>query len=204
MIALLGCGDRSETSDKTVETKNLEYYNPTALIEAAELKTAIDSSDPIQIIDFRDAEDYLNGHIPTAININRIDVVDTNAVTLDLIADRSTVEEVLQKKGISADNRIIIYDDKASCYAARLWWVLNSYGLENISLLNGGYTAWINLKQELERVDGAKRVELAASDFRFPESTNPKFVDVPFILEILDDKDWIIVDARSIEEYTGT
>jgi len=44
--------------------------------------------------------------------------------------------------GISADSHVIIYDDKTGANAAaRAWWMLRSFGLKNIQVLDGGIQA---------------------------------------------------------------
>ncbi|MGG7439679.1 sulfurtransferase [Chryseobacterium arthrosphaerae] len=47
--------------------------------------------------------------------------------------------ETLADLGISEDSHIIVYDDKnGSNAAARAWWMLKSFGLENVQVLDGG------------------------------------------------------------------
>lgn len=50
--------------------------------------------------------------------------------------------ETLADLGISEDSHIIVYDDKnGSNAAARAWWMLKSFGLENVQVLDGGMQA---------------------------------------------------------------
>ena len=44
--------------------------------------------------------------------------------------------------GIEAATTVVIYDDAASMFAARLWWCLRYYGHEKVSILDGGWHKW--------------------------------------------------------------
>lgn len=47
--------------------------------------------------------------------------------------------ETVSRLGISADSHVIIYDDKNGANAAaRAWWMLRSFGLKNVQVLDGG------------------------------------------------------------------
>jgi len=48
--------------------------------------------------------------------------------------------EILSSLGISGDSHLVIYDDKnGSNAAARAWWMLKSFGFENVQVLDGGF-----------------------------------------------------------------
>jgi thiosulfate/3-mercaptopyruvate sulfurtransferase len=50
--------------------------------------------------------------------------------------------ETLSNLGIAENSHIIVYDDKnASNAAARAWWMLRSFGLEKVQVLDGGMQA---------------------------------------------------------------
>ena len=40
--------------------------------------------------------------------------------------------------GIGSDSTVVVYDDSRSKDAARIWWVLRYWGVEDVRLLNGG------------------------------------------------------------------
>ncbi|REC64395.1 sulfurtransferase [Chryseobacterium pennae] len=50
--------------------------------------------------------------------------------------------ETLSNLGIAENTHIVVYDDKnGSNAAARAWWMLRSFGLENVQVLDGGMQA---------------------------------------------------------------
>ncbi len=44
--------------------------------------------------------------------------------------------------GVSDDNYVVVYDRRENMWAARLWWLLRSFGFDNAAVLDGGWTAW--------------------------------------------------------------
>ncbi|ASK31324.1 sulfurtransferase [Chryseobacterium sp. T16E-39] len=70
--------------------------------------------------------------------------------------------QTLSELGISEDAHIIVYDDKSgSNAAARAWWMLRSFGFENVQVLDGGFQA--AEKEGLEFTSGAETFERAVS-----------------------------------------
>ena len=52
----------------------------------------------------------------------------------------SKFAETLQNLGISEDSHIVVYDTSNSANAAaRCWWMLKSFGIEKVQVLNGGF-----------------------------------------------------------------
>ncbi|RXM39790.1 sulfurtransferase [Chryseobacterium sp. CH21] len=50
--------------------------------------------------------------------------------------------ETLSNLGIAENSHVVVYDDKnASNAAARAWWMLRSFGIENVQVLDGGMQA---------------------------------------------------------------
>ena len=44
--------------------------------------------------------------------------------------------------GIADDTRVVVYDRRENMWAARLWWMLRTFGFDNAAVLDGGWTAW--------------------------------------------------------------
>jgi thiosulfate/3-mercaptopyruvate sulfurtransferase len=112
------------------------------LISAADLKTLIDQDHPrLRIVDMGSGDEYAAGHIPGAIHIDwsELNVTDTGAPSI--AAWQKQVADLLGKRGIGADNRVIVYDH-GTLYGARLWWVLDQLGHTKKQILDGGFPAW--------------------------------------------------------------
>ena len=49
---------------------------------------------------------------------------------------------VIGALGVSNDNDVIVYDRRENMWAARLWWMLRTFGFDHAAVLDGGWTAW--------------------------------------------------------------
>ncbi len=50
--------------------------------------------------------------------------------------------DVMSAHGVGDGTRVVLYDAHNSAWAARVWWMLHSYGFENAVVLNGGWKKW--------------------------------------------------------------
>lgn len=109
------------------------------------------STKSLIILDVRTGKDnyqnYLNKHIKGArfVDLDE-DLADVgeNAVFggRHPLPEIQKFSETVSLLGISEDSYVIIYDDKNGANAAaRAWWMLRSFGLKNIQVLDGGIQA---------------------------------------------------------------
>jgi len=109
------------------------------------------STKSLIILDVRTGKDnyqnYLNKHIKGA---RFVDLDEDLADVGENVAfggrhplpEIQKFSETVSRLGISADPHVIIYDDKNGANAAaRAWWMLRSFGLKNIQVLDGGIQA---------------------------------------------------------------
>lgn len=81
----------------------------------------------LKLIDVRRAEAFAAGHVPGAVNIPH---------------DAMTVGRAQFADALKPGHHVVIYDERGGLNAARLFWLLNTYGHRKVSLLNGGLQAW--------------------------------------------------------------
>lgn len=161
------------------------------------------SSDKYVIIDFRKAEAYAKGHIPGAVNLWRNNIEDTNSRFKGMLAEKRDMEALLSQLGISNEDVLVVYDEDGLPEAARLWWALKHYGFPDVRLLNGGLTAWKAAGRSLD-TESPKR---KATAYSFPETGEKSRIISKEDLEALiasQDEAYILVDARTKEEYMGS
>lgn len=90
-------------------------------------------------------QNYLNRHIKGArfIDLNKDLAEIGNNVAFGgrhPLPSPENFSQTLSDLGISEDSHIVIYDDKnGSNGAARTWWMLRSFGFENVQVLDGGF-----------------------------------------------------------------
>jgi thiosulfate/3-mercaptopyruvate sulfurtransferase len=113
----------------------------------------------------------------------------------DLLSDFSDPEEAFafprptaarlaaaaQAIGLTNRQQIVIYDNSTGIWAARLWWLFKAFGHEEVSVLDGGLTAWRAEGRPLEQ--GPSAVE--PSGFTANERSG-FFVDKAEVLAIVE------------------
>ncbi|MCQ9641290.1 sulfurtransferase [Chryseobacterium sp. WG14] len=108
--------------------------------------------------------------------------------------------ETLSNLGISEDSHIVVYDDKnASNAAARAWWMLKSFGFENVQVLNGGMQA--AEKEGIEFSSGkeeVKKVPLMKKDHWFLPVSKLEEVE-----NELKNTSATVIDVRDAYRYRG-
>jgi thiosulfate/3-mercaptopyruvate sulfurtransferase len=103
---------------------------------------------------------------------------------------------MMSQAGIANDTHVIAYDDQGGKMAARLWYVLNAYGDDHVSLLNGGWNKWT-----AEGRPTTTRIPVIA-----PGSFTPRVVPTLTCSStaLLSRQPGVVVlDARSPEEFRG-
>jgi rhodanese-related sulfurtransferase len=71
LVFLAACGAKMDNTYDDVKQKVSEAQNSITKVSVDDLKTIIDNHEEITIIDCREEGEYINGHIPGAINIPR-------------------------------------------------------------------------------------------------------------------------------------
>ncbi|NER15864.1 sulfurtransferase [Spongiivirga citrea] len=195
-ITIVSCKNRVDGSpEKATSNKGLKR-----IIEAEEL-LKIQRNENLVIVDFRKKEEYKINHIKGALNIWRTDIEDATYAYGGMMAKKEHIESLFSKLGIRDDDTIVVYDNKGSSDAARLWWLLKYYGFESVQLLNGGFDAWKNADGDTSH----QMTNIEPSMFAFPHNENLNiWISYDELLGLLNSTNNIIVlDTRSSEEFTG-
>ncbi|MCP3986959.1 MAG: sulfurtransferase [bacterium] len=96
--------------------------------------------------------DWEAGHIPGSRFVDLLtEFSDPDASLPYTRPSARRLEEAIGQLGIDGDSRIVVYSavPESTMWATRLWWLLRSAGIEEISLLDGGLAKW---KSEGRRV----------------------------------------------------
>jgi len=170
---------------------------PSILIEPSDLLDVIHDEN-VLLVDMADKEEYAGGHIPSAV---QCDYATLNLGTQPAPGKLPSVEmlsRILSGIGLTSEKWVIAYDHENNGKACRLLWTLDIVGHSCWSLLNGGYTAWVDECRQIDTVFNTQTPsEYSISNLREVSA------NVDYILSILNSEDTIILDVRSAEEYTG-
>lgn len=183
-----------------------KFAHPDGLIDPATLAQWTNSSKfKTVVIDARDAAAFKIGHIPGARNIQSDMFQDPNLPPY-YMPPADALKHICMQEGISADTRVVIYDEEDGRLAARIWFTLHAYGHDSVSILNGGVAKWRAEKRgwstTLPALDGTGT---------FAPKVVPRgvcsFIELPQFrvrVKIMGKLPTVtLLDARSRNEYMG-
>lgn len=177
------------------------------IISPSELKNL--PTEKLIILDARAGKDvyqnYLNKHIKGArfIDLDKdLAEIGENAAFggRHPLPSPEKFAETLSKLGISEDSHIVVYDDKNGANAAaRAWWMLRSFGFENVQIWDGGFQ---NAEKEgLEFSSGEETFEKAGvikkDNWLLPVST------LEDVENGLINNNSTVIDVRDAYRYKG-
>ena len=152
------------------------------------------------VIDVRNSEEYLCGHIPAAVNVPFAAwITARNGLDLE-VPDTADLFETIGSVGIKTDSRVIVVHKTDNPYrladAARVADTLLYAGVAGVSILNGGQDKWVRESRPVSY----DLVKPEAVEFRNKVDTT-MFVTKDYVQRRL--KEAVILDARGAEVYFG-
>lgn len=123
-------------------------------MSASELRLGLNRQTTL-LIDTREPEDYWKGHLPGAVNLPPSSMEWSLAVAAGkeihhLLAPVEQITPLLCFVGIRRDSSVVLYDEGASYLAARVFWILDYFRHPDISILDGGLSAWRMIRGPLD------------------------------------------------------
>lgn len=108
--------------------------------------------------------------------------------------------ETLSNLGITENSHIVVYDDKSgSNAAARAWWMLRSFGFDNVQVLDGGIQA--AEKNNIEFSSGEETFEKAPLIKK--ENWNLPVSSLEEVENELENNSSTVIDVRDAYRYRG-
>ena len=166
----------------------------------------------IVLIDLRNRIDggsydtFLEGHIPTSIHSNyeedgsRFDADDG---TIGVIPSQSDFQTLVRSLGINSDSHVVLIPAGVStsdlAASTRSYWTLKVYGHDNVSILDGGYAAWLTKYPDF--------VDVGLPDQRpegnFVASFRPDlYTSTVDVASIVDNQDSVVLlDGRPASQF---
>lgn len=109
--------------------------------------------------------------------------------------------EGCQKLGINNNSKIVVYDNLGVYTSARVWWMFKVMGHNNIAVLNGGLSAWI--ENDFPREPANESLD-SIQKGKFKAVYNPELIkNAESILKNIDTKECKVIDARSEGRFYG-
>jgi thiosulfate/3-mercaptopyruvate sulfurtransferase len=170
-----------------------DYPNPELLIEPAQLAKP-EVARKYVVLDARDRAKYKTSHLPNARWVNH----EQWAKAFGHGKDAEGWGPRIGGLGIGADTKVIVYDDNYTKDAARIWWILRYWGVDDVRLLNGGWFGWQAGKYP------AEDAESVPAPVKFTAKARPdRLATKDQLLDSLKTGKLQIVDARSEKEFCG-
>lgn len=171
------------------------YARPQLLIQPDRLAEMSAQDRPI-VLDARAKDDFVQGHIPAA---HWVDHAAWSKAFADG-QDAATWSGRISGLGMNEQAQVVVYDDNRSKDAARIWWILRYWGVEQVSLLDGGWTGW---RAGDHRVDSGGSSQPAEAVEFVATPAEERLVTKAELLASLGRAELQVVDTRSEQEHCG-
>ncbi|GMQ78223.1 MAG: sulfurtransferase [Anaerolineae bacterium] len=144
-------------------------------------------------------DNWVRGHIPGSRSADLlIDLSDPSSQLPFMIPKEDHFSNVMSGYGIDDHKSVVLYDAGKNMWAARVWWMLRSYGFENAAILNGGWQKW--------RLEGRP---VSTDNVNYPAATFTAYprteliVDKEEVLAAVHDENCCIINALTHLEHEG-
>jgi thiosulfate/3-mercaptopyruvate sulfurtransferase len=113
------------------------------------------------------------------------------------LPDVAAFAGLLSGWGVAEHTQIVAYDQNNGAFASRLWWLLRASGHGAVSVLDGGYAAWIKAALPLQQTITPRPAHArSVADFQ-------DWLSAADVEQALARDQILLVDARSAERYAG-
>ena len=187
--AIVNC----EWLDENINNNNIRTYDCTTYLHYRDN----DPSLPYVVESGR--EQYEKSHIPNSSYIDlQSDLSDKDSPYRFTMPNLKVLSENFQKVGIGEGFHIVLYSRNGTQWSARIWWMLRSVGVDNVSILDGGFNEWVRLG--LPTSD--KILTFPKSNFNF-KPRNEIFIDKEPVIKALEDKNTKILNSLTEDIHKG-
>jgi thiosulfate/3-mercaptopyruvate sulfurtransferase len=142
---------------------------------------------------------HAEGHVPEA---RYADLLRDLSAPEDrfMRPDLADFAAAAERLGIGESTKVVVYDRAGSMWAARVWWLLRSFGFDEVAVLDGGFGRW-----EAEGRPVTTEPARPAPLTHFPFTDRPELVaDRDQVLAIVDDGGACLVNALGAEDFSAT
>ena len=177
-----------------------DYATPDVLVSTAWVQERLhDGSIKILEVD-EDVLLYEQGHVPGAQKLDWHTELQRQDIR-DFVGE-AEFAELMERKGISNDDTVVLYGDKSNWWAAYAFWFLKYNGHVDARLMDGGRQAWVAEERPLETATAAP----ARGAYKVPYRDASIRAFAPDVLKHLLEVNagrGALVDVRSPDEYSG-
>ncbi len=197
IFLLPGCSSSSDSKETvvTLDPASTEYPNAGLLVSADSVEDNLNNSD-LLVIDARGKAAYDQGHIPGAISLIHNDFWTWGSGLKPV----EELEVLLGEAGLTRDMTVVVYDNTTAAWGAagRIFWMLEYLGCTDVHILNGGWDKWVADGRPTETKTNA----LTQATFKAAVNNSVRATKES-ILAKMQNNNFVLIDARTDEEYNG-
>ena len=144
-------------------------------------------------------DEYRSAHIPGAVYIDWTrDIVDPDDPVPAQLAPPELFAQAMAERGIGDATHVIAVDGAGGQFATRLWWALTYYGHDAVSVLDGGWSRWVEEGRPVE----TGQPEVTPATFHARPRPGLR-ATANQVLAQLGQPGVQVIDARDAGQYTG-
>ena len=149
--------------DVTTEVPEIEKSTHSIKVQSDIMATAdylekVKDKKNVVIIDNRERLNFLEQHIPGAVNIP----YRTLASDGKIIRTKESMRNLLKNRGISEDAEIITYCGSVGTLSGLAYYALKSIGIPNVKLYVHSFKEWKSLEKPIDKQENASYWDLSA------------------------------------------
>jgi thiosulfate/3-mercaptopyruvate sulfurtransferase len=141
---------------------------------------------------------YLEKHIPGAVFFDIEELSDHSTPLPHMLPGAESFARSMSALGISDDQVVVIYEQEGVFSAPRAWWMLRTFGVQDVHVLDGGLRAWT--EGEYPTDSGEGRREPAKFRAKLDQDAVKDFGQIQHMIAAHAQ----ILDARSAARFTGS
>ncbi len=144
------------------------------------------------------ADEFRAGHIPGAVFFDIDAIADTTSSLPHMLPDPVKFANEMTALGFGDGLRFVVYDSLGLYAAARVWWTLRAFGVEDVKILDGGLPKWLHEGRPIDQGDAHP------SPRRFTARLDHSFVaGLAEVKKALATGSAVVVDVRPADRFEG-
>jgi thiosulfate/3-mercaptopyruvate sulfurtransferase len=144
------------------------------------------------------AAEFRLAHIPGAVFFDIDTIANHDQGLPHMLPKPETLAKAMTALGLGDGLRFVVYDATGLYAAARVWWMLRAYRVENVRILDGGLPKWIKEGRPLETGDAHPKPRPFA-----PRPPDGFVASLEEVRAALKSGSAQVVDARPAERFHG-
>ncbi len=144
------------------------------------------------------AAEFRLKHIPGAVFFDIDLIADTEQGLPHMLPTPEAFAKAMTTLGLGDGMRFAVYDSLGLYAAARVWWTLRAYRVEDVRILEGGLPRWVKEGRSLETGDARPKPRPFA-----PRPADGFVASLEKVRAALADGSAQVVDARPAERFRG-